>query len=105
MALNHIPLDSAQTEAMLVKRAVRACVDFRNTLWECRGALKDMIDGDGSQDAHFAPFVANGVGDTNARARSGWSQLDNLYALLNTNASQTAVMDKFNQFMDYFGGN
>ena len=54
-------------------------------------AMSHMVDGDGTQAAHFAELVTLGIFPTNADAKSSWDELQSANGKLTTDASVTNV--------------
>ena len=53
--------------------------------------MQQMLDGDGSQAAHFTYFVSKfGFADT-AGAKAAWDELNSMMAKLNTDGSVSSV--------------
>jgi hypothetical protein len=105
MALNHITLDATKAAGNRVRGVRAQGADFFAELRLLQGELAQFINGDGSSDAHYAPMQLAGVGSTNAEAHSAFVQIDTLFQALNTNSSQSALLDKFNQFVNFLGCN
>lgn len=64
-------------------------------------ALQHMIDGNGSDAAHFAEFTANGF-DSNSEAKAAWEELNSFVAKITTNASVTDVDAAWKQLLAKF---
>lgn len=64
-------------------------------------AIQHMIDGDGSDPAHFAEVTANGL-DSNAEAKAAWDELNSFVAKITTNASVTDVDAAWKQLLAKF---
>lgn len=106
MALNHTTLDTNKRAASKLLSVRNLGLEFSQGLKEVQGFLAEFINGDGSADVHYAPMrTTGGVGASDAEAHNAYVQLDTLKQALETNASQTAVLDKLSQFLNYLGGN
>ena len=54
-------------------------------------AIVHMVDGDGSQEAHFAELVAKGIYPTTADAMASYNEIASVNAKLTTDGSVTSV--------------
>lgn len=64
-------------------------------------AIQHMIDGDGSDAAHFAEATANGF-DSNAEAKAAWEELNSFVAKITTNSSVTDIDAAWKQLLAKF---
>lgn len=101
---NHVPLDQSKSLGARARFVRSQWLDAVNNLKELRNSMNAYLAAT-AVDSDFAPLVPAGFGSTNAEAHNGWNQLDTLLTAITTNASQTNVMDKLNQFIDFLGGN
>lgn len=66
----------------------------RDILGQRIAGLTHLINGDGSQDVHYAPiasaggFQTGGYATTNAAARAHWDELNSLYSKLSKPSGQ-----------------
>lgn len=67
------------------------------------GAMSTMIDGDGSDAAHFADVKTRYGFETNADAKAAYEQLVEVNDKLTTNASVTNVKNSITQLSKRFG--
>lgn len=65
--------------------------------------MQHMIDGDGSDAAHFTEVTARYGFASNAKAKEAWDELNSLIAKLTTNGSVTNVQAAINQLLAKFG--
>lgn len=102
---NHIPLDTSKAGGADFNNLRLSLATFREQLARVRGWSKETYLNTGSADTDFAPFIALGVGTTNAEAHLAWTQVDTLFTKFTTNASVTSLMDTLDQLQNFLGGN
>ncbi len=102
MAVAHINFNHNTQHGQLLHSAITRLEDSFDDLNEIKGAMALMIDGDGSQAAHFAYMTVKFGFDTDALAKAAYDELASLLGKLNTNASVTdvnaALLQAFNKF-------
>jgi hypothetical protein len=90
MAVNHILFSTSTQFGAALSSAVKRFETSFGNLNELHATLALMIDGDGSDAAHFA-YMATALGSTNAAAKAAYDELSSFLFKLNTNASVTDV--------------
>lgn len=88
-------------------RQLRRCLDqmeeSHTSLDDLLLVMAQMLNGDGSQDAHFDEIAANFGFATNAKAHAAWSELSSLAAKFSTDSSVTNVKAAMAQAFARFG--
>lgn len=102
MAVAHILYNKGSQYGALLKAGLQGMETALDSLNKIKATMALMIDGDGSQDSHFA-YIANQFGfETPALAKAGWDELNSVLFKLNTNGSVTdvnaALLQVFNKF-------
>lgn len=102
MAVAHINFNAGTPHGGLLKNGLSRLEDALNNLNELKATMQLMIDGDGSQTAHF-PYMQEKFGFTdNAGAKAAWDELNSVLFKLNTNSSvdsvNAALLQVFNKF-------
>ena len=102
MAVAHIAFNDQITHGRLLRRALSQMEESLEGLGDLVATIALMIDGDGSQVAHFT-YVTSKFGFTdNATAKAGYEELQSVYGKLSTNASvssvNAALLQAFNKF-------
>ena len=81
----------------LLNQAQQQLRQGQNTLTQVRNLMVQMID------ASDYTVLETQFGFATGKGAAVFSQVDTLYQALLSNASQTAVMDKWNQFLNEIG--
>lgn len=104
MAITHIKYGAAgATHSTLISVA-------KNRLEEGKGALADliatmalMINGDGTQEAHFTAYVIDAFGFPDAAtAKAAWDELNSVHGKISGDGSVSFVNAALNQFFNKF---
>ena len=89
---NHIlynPLTS--THGKFLQRMLTSNEDADRYLRELRDAMTQMLEGDGSQDAHYSTVKTRFGFDTDATARAAYMEIDSAFSKTSGNGSVTNV--------------
>jgi len=102
MADNHYAFDAGTPHGFKLRRALDNLERGLEELIDERDAMNLMIDGDGSQNAHFAGASAHfGFENTGADCKSAFAEINSALGKLTTNASvdnvNAAVLQLFNK--------
>lgn len=102
MSVAHLGFNHGTPHGSLLHAAMHQLEDGLNGLNEIIATIQQMIDGDGSQAAHFT-YVADKFGFTDtATAKAAWEEANSLKFKLNTNSSvsdvNAAMLQAFNKF-------
>ena len=82
---------SASTHGRFLQRAITSINDGDRWLEELMNLLAQMLDGDGSQDAHYATITTRfGFADTTT-AHAAYSELSSLFSKTSGNGSVSNV--------------
>ena len=102
MAFTKINFNASLPHGALLRSALNNFESGRNGLNAVIACTQLMIDGDGSQAAHFTEVMSRyGFTDT-ATAKAAWEELNSLAAKLNTDAQVTSVLAAINQALAKF---
>lgn len=101
-AVNHISFNDQLPHGRLLRNALQQQESGLRSLNDTIATIALMIDGDGSQVAHFS-YVAAKFGFASVEsAKAAWDELNSLASKLNTNASvsnvNAAMLQAFNKF-------
>jgi len=101
MAVNHISYSASTQHGALLHAALAQLEAKFDDLNDIHATMALMIDGDGSQAAHF-PYMTSKFGFTSdAVAKAAYDELSSLLFKLNTNTSVTdvnaAMLQAFNK--------
>lgn len=102
MADNHYSFSRSGGAGFRLGRAHEALDNALQWLVAERDAMTQMLDGDGSQDAHYAGVKDSYGFATDAEAKAAFLELDSVVAKLTSNASQSSVFDAVKQFLSRF---
>jgi hypothetical protein len=102
MAVAHINFNSGTQHGALLRSGLQRLEDAFHDLNELKSTMALMIDGDGSQAAHFPYMTQKFSFDNDAGAKAAWEELNSLLFKLNTDASvssvNAALLQAFNKF-------
>jgi hypothetical protein len=103
MAVAHISFNDQLTHGRMIRRALQSLEEGTDTLNDLMGVLATMIDGDGSQAAHFTYMTTKCGFASDAGAKAGYDELASLKFKLSTDTSQTDVNAALIQAFRKFG--
>lgn len=102
MAVSHIDFNKGTVHGNLLFSALERLENSFDDLNEIHRTMGLMIDGDGSQAAHFAYMQGKFGFVDNAGAKAAYDELSSILAKLNTDASvssvNAALLQVFNKF-------
>lgn len=102
MAVSHIAYSAGTQHGALLHSALGGLEAKFDDLNDIHASMALMIDGDGSQAAHFAYMTTKFGFSSDAVAKAAYEELSSLLFKLNTNASVTdvnaALLQAFNKF-------
>ena len=104
MPITHIKFGaSGATHAQLIAAALNKLESGHEALKDLIATMALMINGDGTQEAHFTSYIITAFGFPDAAtAKAGWDELNSIHAKLTTDASvtdvQAALLQAFNKF-------
>ena len=91
MAVSHIAFDDQAKHGRLLRRALQQIEEGKDNLDDTIAAMALMIDGDGSQAAHFTYMTTKFGFASDAASKAAWEELNSLKFKLSTNDSVTDV--------------
>jgi hypothetical protein len=91
MAVTHIKFNAQSDGGRFIRRAVDTVSQGQQWLKECVAGLASMLDGDGTNVAHFTYMTAQCGFPDNATAKAAWDELNSINAKLTTDGSVSAV--------------
>jgi len=91
MAATNIDFDRSNQFGQEIKAYLNALRKINQDGPNILQAIIHMVDGDGSQEAHFAELVSSGIYPTNADAMASYNELASVNAKLTTDSSVTSV--------------
>lgn len=102
MAVQHIGYTTSSPKGDKLRVMLLHGEDFIDQLNDLVGSMQLMIDGDGSQAAHFAYMTTEFGFDSDTVAKAAWEELLSVQGKLNTDASvsnvKAALIQAFNKF-------
>jgi hypothetical protein len=102
MAVTHLTFNDQLPHGRLLRRGLSQLEEGLDNLNDTKASMALMIDGDGTQAAHFTYLTAKYGFSSDADAKAAWDELNSLLFKLNTNASVTdvaaAIAQVFNKF-------
>lgn len=102
MAVQHLYFARTVQHGAQLHAALEQFERSFTTLNEIRGTMALMIDGDGSQAAHFDYMTEKFGFASSAIAKSAWDELNSMLFKLNTNSSvdsvNAAMLQAFSKF-------
>jgi hypothetical protein len=91
MASTNIEFDRANQFGQEIKAYLNALRKVNQDGPNILASIVHMVDGDGSQAAHFAELVSLGIYPTNEDAMASYNELASVNAKLTTDSSVTSV--------------
>lgn len=102
MAVNHIAFNDQTNHGRILRRALQHVEEGLKELNDLLATMQQMIDGDGSQAAHFTYATEKFGFGSDAITKAAWDELNSLASKLNTNANvsdvNAALLQAFNKF-------
>jgi hypothetical protein len=102
MAVAHIDFNHGSPHGSLLHSGLSGLENALANLNEIKATMQLMIDGDGSQAAHFTYATDKFGFASDAVAKAAWDELNSVLFKLNTNSSVTdvnaALLQVFNKF-------
>ena len=78
MAATYIPINDQKQLGRRHCRGMEQVREGYDTLVESLATMATMVDGDGSQAAHFEAAVTEGTYSTTAAAKASWDELQSM---------------------------
>lgn len=103
MATAHINFNDQINHGRDLRRCLTQMEESHAALDDILLVMAQMLDGDGSQDAHFPYITAKFGFDSDAKARAAWGELQSLASKFNTDASVSSVKAAMAQAFARFG--
>lgn len=91
MAATNIDFDRSNQFGQEIKAYLNALRKVNQDGPNILEAIVHMVDGDGSQAAHFAELVSKGIYPTNEDAQASYNEIASVNAKLTSDTSQTNV--------------
>jgi tetrahydromethanopterin S-methyltransferase subunit H len=102
MAVQHLAFNADTQHGRLLRRGLTQLEDGLDQLNDLKGTMQLMIDGDGSQAAHFTYLTAKFGFGSNDDAKAAWDELNSLLFKLNTKSQvsdvNAALLQAFSKF-------
>ena len=102
MAVAHISFNDQTTHGRVLRRGLQQLEESLENINDVLATMATMIDGDGSQAAHFTYATEKFGFASDAATKSAWDELNSLAFKLNTNDSvssvNAAMLQAFNKF-------
>jgi len=102
MAITNVFIDETKPHARLLRRGLANMEEGFEILNDVLANVPHMIDGDGSDAAHFTEVTSRYGFTSNDVAKSAWDELNSAMSKLNTNGSvssvNAALLQLFNKF-------
>lgn len=104
MAFNHIHFDDSTQYGRLLRQMVRTNEQADDQLTDIMSLVQSMIDGDGSQDAHYTEVTVRFGFPSNALAHAAFNELASAYAKTSGNGAVTNSRAARDQLFAYLRG-
>jgi len=104
MAFTHIHFDDTTQYGRILRRRIRTNEDADDQLADVVALFQSMLDGDGSQDAHYAEVTSRFAFPSNAVAHAAFNELASAYAKTSGNGAVTNVRAARDQLFAFLRG-
>jgi hypothetical protein len=104
MAFNHIHFDDTTQYGRLLRQMIRTNEAADDQLADVMSLMQSMLDGDGSQDAHYTELTVRFAFPSNAIAHAAFNELASAYAKTSGNGAVTNVRAARDQMFAYLRG-
>lgn len=104
MAFNHIHFDENSQYGRLLRQMLRTNESADDQLADMVSLFQSMIDGDGSQDAHYTEVTVRFAFPSNAVAHAAFNELASAYAKTSGNGAVTNTRAARDQLFAYLRG-
>lgn len=91
MAMTHIQFNDQLQHGRYLRRVLQMTEEGRETLIKTKDVMQTMIDGDGSDAAHFTEVTTRFGFTDNATSKAAWDEINSALSKLTTDASVTNV--------------
>lgn len=102
MAVSHLSFNDQLTHGRILRSSINKLEEGLEELQDVLATMALMLDGDGSQAAHFAYATTKFGFSSDANAKAAYDELNSLSAKLTTDASvsnvNAAMLQAFNKF-------
>lgn len=103
MAYNHIQIGISSTHGAQLRGVLSSLQSAQRGLLDQIAIMTTMIDGDGSQAAHFVEVTARYGFQSDAQSKAAYAELQSVSGKLSTDASVTFVDAAIKQVAAKFG--
>lgn len=100
---SHYQFDDQLSHGRQLRRCLDQMEESHTSLDDLIAVMQQMLNGDGSQDAHFDEIATAFGFATTAKAHAAWSELLSLQGKFNTDASVSSVKSALAQAFARFG--
>lgn len=104
MAFNHLHFDSQLPHGRLLRQALTVNETADDQLADVVSLMAAMLDGDGSQDAHYTEIQSRFGFTSTAKAHAAYNELSSAYAKTSGNGSVSNVRAARDQLFAYLRG-
>jgi hypothetical protein len=104
MAFNHIHFDDSLPYGRILRQALRSNEEADDRLSDVVSLFQSMIDGDGTQDAHYAEITSRFAFTTDAQAHAAFNELSSAYSKTSGNGAVSNVRAARDQMFAYLRG-
>lgn len=104
MAISHISYGAAGADhAVLITAAKNKLEEGKEALADVIATMALMLNGDGTDEAHFTAYVIDKFGFPDAAtAKAGWDELNSVHGKLSGDGNVSFVNAALNQFFNKF---
>jgi hypothetical protein len=103
MATTHINFNDQINHGRDLRRCLQQMEESHQGLNDLLLVMAQMLDGDGSQAAHFTYITSKFGFDSDAKAKAAYEELNSLASKFNTDASVSSVRAAMAQAFARFG--
>lgn len=104
MAFTHIHFDDTTQYGRILRRVIRTNEEADDLLADIVSLFSSMIDGDGSQDAHYTEVTSRFAFPSNAVAHAAFNELTSAYAKTSGNGAVTNTRAARDQLFAFLRG-
>lgn len=104
MAFNHIHFDSTLPHGRILRNALTMNEQADDLLADVVSLMAAMLDGDGSQDAHYTEITSRFAFTSNAKAHAAYNELTSAFSKTSGNGSVSNVRAARDQLFAYLRG-
>jgi len=104
MAIQNLHFNDQISHGRMLRRGLQMLEEGRDGLIDLVATMTLMIDGDGSDAAHFGEVTTRFGFTSNAMSKAAWDELNSMLSKVNGNGSVSNVLAAMDQAFSKFRG-